>query len=104
MFMVFLLYLCISDLNIRNAFAKSAIGHIAYLTVRIGPVFKLGSIYMDEEDKKIWTKLSDRKRFSILLDGRYKWLSLELTLLSSIVIYFAYLRIVLFFHEIQFII
>ena len=35
--------------------ALSAVGHMSYLMVRIGPVFRIGSKYFDKsEDQKEW--------------------------------------------------
>ena len=70
-------------------------GHIAYLVVRMGPVFRLGSIYVPEGlEKEEWKGgMTDVQRLSELLRGRYPWLLLELGLMAAMVLTLAALRV-----------
>lgn len=75
--------------------AISAVGHVSYMIARIGPVFRLGSHYLDNEaDKKRWTLLTDTQRLAELVyERKYPYLSLELGLLLLTSLYFMYLRL-----------
>ena len=42
LYVCFILYRCMTDVNVRESFGRSAVGHIAYMSVRFGPVFQLG--------------------------------------------------------------
>ena len=95
-FQIFLLALCISHSTIRGEFAQSAVGHIAYMMVRLEPVFQQGSMYLTSDEKAEWTILSGSEKIALLLKGHHPWLALELVLLSSLIILFATLRIALF--------
>ncbi|RYH12853.1 hypothetical protein EON65_37115 [archaeon] len=77
------LLLCYADQGIRSGFAVSGVGHAAYLLVRLGPVFRLGSLYFPSEaEKKVWNGRTDYNRLMELLSGKYPWFSLELGLLA----------------------
>jgi hypothetical protein len=75
--------------------ALSATGHVAYMVVRLGPVFRIGSMYMEgEKEKKWWSKeLTDTQRLKLLLAGKYPWFALELGLLAVACVYFTWLRL-----------
>lgn len=100
-FMFLLLIICFVRSDIRESFACSAIGHIAYTAVRLGPVFRLGSIYLKEHEKEEWQSFTDGERLKTLFSGKYKWLSLELFLLFSIIVVFGGLRLYLFISELS---
>ena len=69
--LVLVLALCVMYPTIRRGFALSATGHVAYMIVRLGPVFRIGSMYMKgEKEKKRWSKeLTDGERLQLLLAG-----------------------------------
>jgi hypothetical protein len=75
--------------------ALSATGHVAYMLVRLGPVFRIGSMYMTGPDeKKRWAKeLTDAQRLRLLLSGRYPWFALELAILAVACVTFTALRL-----------
>ena len=86
--------------DIRRGFALSATGHVAYMLVRLGPIFRLGggggSIYMSEKERDAWTLLTDSQRMKALLLGQHLWLSLELSILLLACVYFCCLRLTTF--------
>lgn len=89
--------LLITDPRYLFTSALSATGHISYMIVRLGPVFRIGSMYLDSaEEKKRWSDNTDMERFRILMSGKYPWFSLELGLLAFACVYFAYLRLTTF--------
>jgi hypothetical protein len=88
-----ILAICLVNPSIRRGFGVSAIGHISYLVVRIGPVFRLGSIYVkDGLEKTSWQKLTDYERMEAVFALKYPLLSLELLVISSAIIFFLFLR------------
>ena len=93
--LAFVLVLCVLYPSIRRGFALSATGHVAYMIVRLGPVFRIGSMYMKgEKEKKRWSKeLTDGERLRLLLAGKYPWFALELGLLAVACVYFTVLRL-----------
>ena len=64
------------------------------MVVRMGPVFRLGSLYLkDEKDKARWGALSDSARLrELFVEIRYPFFALEIGLLFTASLYFAYLR------------
>lgn len=78
---VLVLYFCLTNDDISGAFGKSAIGHISYMMVRAGPVYKTGSMYLDEKEKEHWISCTDDQKIVYLITGKYLILSLELALL-----------------------
>lgn len=88
------LSLHILSLNIPSNTALSSTGHISYMIVRLGPVFRIGSMYIDgAEEKKRWGSNTDVQRLQILMTGKYPWFSFEIGLLAFACLYFAYLRL-----------
>jgi hypothetical protein len=65
------------------------------MLVRLGPVFRIGTMYLEDPDeRRRWTdELTDRQRLRLLLAGKYPWYSLELGLLATACAYFLYLRL-----------
>ena len=59
--------LCLLYPEIRSGFGRSAVGHVGYILVRAGPVFRLGSVYVG--DRPIWQKQTDHGRIATLLKG-----------------------------------
>ena len=57
----------------------------------MGPVFRLGSFYLDTDDKIRWHKMTDYERLADLCSMRYPYLGLELALLALISVYLMYL-------------
>lgn len=90
---------CSVDPRLRRGFALSASGHMAYMLVRVGPVFRLGSLYMEggagAEDKKKWwaEQLTDGQRLRQLLSGKYNWFLLEVSLLLLGIVVMLALRV-----------
>ena len=74
--------------------ALSATGHVSYMIVRLGPVFRIGSMYLPNEvEKKRWHDKTDVQRIFILLSGEHPWFTLELGLLAFACVYFTFLRL-----------
>lgn len=92
-FQITLLWLCYSSASLRAEFAASAVGHIAYMAVRLEPVFQQGSMYLDADEKQEWSLLTSTEKMHFLLSGRHPWLALELVLLSTLIVLFATLRV-----------
>lgn len=92
-FLVLLLYVCYSYPSLRSEFAQSAVGHIAYMAVRIEPVFKQGGIYLTADEKVEWALLSNAEKVAQLGKGAHPWLALELVLLAAVIVLFAVLRL-----------
>jgi hypothetical protein len=63
--------------------AVSGIGHAGYLLVRLGPVFRIASLYVKTiEEKAEWSNATDKQRLLWLCQGKYPWLTFELSLLT----------------------
>lgn len=92
-FQIFVLYLCCTSPSIRSEFAASAVGHIAYMAVRLEPVFQQGSMYLTADEKQEWLALKSIEKIKYLLSGGHPWLALELVLLSILIVLFATLRV-----------
>jgi hypothetical protein len=76
--------------------ASSAIGHFSYMIVRLGPVYKLGSLYLiSDEEKQKWQKISDFERLKILCsrEGNFLFFGIEVGLLLFACVYFLLLRL-----------
>ncbi len=98
-FLFTLLCICVVYPSIRGEFAASAVGHIAYMAVRLGPVFKQGGAYLSAAEKEEWACLSDVEKIQTLLSGRHAWLGVELALLFIATMFFAALRLQLLVTE-----
>jgi hypothetical protein len=70
-----ILLLCLASGHVREGFGLSAVGHVGYILVRAGPVFRLGSVYVG--DRPRWQGLTDRQRLGELLQGRHPFLTAE---------------------------
>ena len=70
-----ILILCYNSYEIRSGFGRSAVGHVGYMLVRAGPVFRLGSVYVG--DKPLWQSHTDRKRLAIMFSGKHPFISIE---------------------------
>lgn len=93
-FMLYLLLRCLVDPHLRESMGISAVGHIAYMAVRVGPVFKLGSMYLSAEEKEEWVSMSDWKKLKALFyEGKHPWLAFEIILLVSLIILFLSIRL-----------
>lgn len=77
-----ILFLCVVYPRIRTGFGLSAVGHLGYILVRAGPVFRLGSVYVG--DRPLWQSRTDRDRFNVLLSGRHPYLSIEVGSLAAL--------------------
>ncbi len=73
----------------------SAAGHIAYLLVRMGTVFRLGSHYVtDDVEREKWPEvMSERQKLKILLSAKYPWFLFEMTLTAFLIVYLGVLRL-----------
>lgn len=81
-------------LSFPHPAAYSACGHLAYLLVRMGPVFRIGSLYFPSpEALGRWAKLSDAQRLRELLALKHPYFALELGILLVATLYFAGLRV-----------
>jgi hypothetical protein len=92
---------CVFIPSIRRSFAKSAVGHLGYVVVRLVPSFKFGSMYLNAEEKVDWVRLNSFQKLKLLLSLKYKSFLLELLSLTTLTVYFAYLRIVLLSYEVN---
>lgn len=97
-FQIGLLYLCYASASLRSEFAASAVGHIAYMAVRLEPVFQQGSMYLTADEKQEWVALKSSEKLQYLLSGGHPWLALELVLLSTLIVLFTVLRVDLLLH------
>ena len=91
---------CVVDLPLRRYFGRSAVGHISYMMVRFGPVFKTGSMYLGEEDKELWGKASERQKVALLLGGQHVCLAVELVLLAATSALFLVVRVGLLLEDV----
>ncbi len=92
LFVAGLLFLCYQYPALRAGFGRSAIGHVAYILVRAGPVFRLGSVYVG--DRPLWHSLSDSDRLRTLMTGRHPFLSVEVGSLLLVAVVFLFWRLV----------
>lgn len=86
-----ILWLCYAYPEIRAGFGRSAVGHVGYMLVRAGPVFRLGSVYVG--DKALWQSFTDSKRLSIMASGRHPFITIEVGSLVGLSMLFLYWRI-----------
>jgi len=81
--------------DIRRGFALSAVGHVAYIGVRAGAIFRLGGPYIEDKiEAQEWKNHTDLQRFCYLCQGQYKLLTFELILLSIVAVTLLSLRLV----------
>mmetsp|Transcript_1426 Transcript_1426/g.2307 ORF Transcript_1426/g.2307 Transcript_1426/m.2307 type:complete len:321 (+) Transcript_1426:45-1007(+) len=88
--------LCLLFADIRREFAVSAVGHLSYLLVRIGPVFRVGAKYFDNPiEKKRWSnELTDLQRLYILfVQFTYPLFAFEIGTMMAACLYFLLLRV-----------
>ena len=78
--------LCVIYPRIRTGFGLSAVGHVGYILVRAGPVFRLGSVYVG--DRPLWQGRTDRNRLSVLLKGSHPYLTAEVGSLTAMGVLF----------------
>jgi hypothetical protein len=96
-----IIIICITTPTVSKAFGESAIGHVGYILVRAGPVFRLGSLYLDEEFKKKWQdEYTDYQRAKYLISGKNFYFALEIGTMLLTIIVLAYLRLQLLGNEI----
>ena len=88
-----LLIICYLNNDLRDSFGRSAVGHISYMMVRAGPVFKTGAIYLNDEQKLVWNEFSDDQKLYHLLKGTHLMLSVELLLLTFTSLFFATVKV-----------
>ena len=88
-----LLIICYLNNDLRDALGRSAVGHISYMMVRAGPVFKTGAIYLNDEQKLVWNEFSDDQKLYHLLKGTHLMLSVELLLLTFTSLFLATVKV-----------
>jgi hypothetical protein len=86
------LWSCYAYPEVRAGFGRSAVGHVGYMLVRAGPVFRLGSVYVG--NKAIWQSHTDLKRLAIMASGMHPFITIEVGSLLGISLLFLYWRIV----------
>ena len=74
-YIVVILSCCVLSPQVREGFGLSAVGHVGYMLVRAGPVYRLGSVYVG--DRPRWQGLTDSQRLAELLQGRHPFMSIE---------------------------
>jgi hypothetical protein len=96
-YLLYIFYLCYEYEKIRFGFSRSAIGHIGYMLVRAGPVFRLGSVYVG--DKKRWQQYSDLQRLQLMFQGYFPFITIEvgsLLIFSLVLFYWRYIQYIEF--------
>ncbi len=91
LYVLFILAVCVCQPSARAGFGRSAVGHIAYMLVRAGPVFRLGSVYVG--DRPLWQGLTDWQRLALLLSGKHVFLTIEVGSLCFLSVLFLYWRL-----------
>ena len=92
---------CLYDKTLRCAFGRSAIGHITYMMVRFGPVFRSGSMYLDAKEKEAWILHSEcGKVYRIAMGQPNIFMSMELCLLFATSVLFGIVRLGLLYVDI----
>jgi hypothetical protein len=92
-FVSYLAYCLWLSPSLRLGFARSAIGHVGYLLVRAGPVFRLGSVYVG--DRAVWQGHTDFKRLQLMVSGYFPFISIEVGSLLALCVLFLYWRLTL---------
>jgi hypothetical protein len=90
-YVVFILSMCALSPQVREGFGISAVGHVGYILVRAGPVFRLGSVYVG--DRPLWQGKTDSQRIGELLEGKHPFLTIEvgsLLFLAALFLYWKY--------------
>lgn len=89
--LLYIIFANFTEFSTKDGFARSAVGHVGYMIVRAGPVFRLGSVYVG--DKAIWQNHTDGKRLQLMVTGNFPFISIEvgsLVLFSCILLYWRY--------------
>ena len=85
---------CLYDKTLRCSFGRSAVGHITYMMVRFGPVFRSGSMYLDAKEKEAWSEVSECGKVCRLVTGQPNmFMALELCLLLATSTLFGIMRL-----------
>eukprot|EP01031_Cornospumella_fuschlensis_P025252 gene25252-30494_t len=80
-------------------------GHISYLVIRLGPVYKTGGVYLTSEQKHQYASLSDQQRLGAVIQGTllgyagYMTLAFELALLVTLSALLLWMRGVRLIHQ-----
>ena len=85
--------LCVIYPRVRVGFGRSAVGHIGYILVRAGPVYRLGSVYVG--DRPLWQKRSDLDRLAVLMNGHHPYMTAEVGSLSFLACIFMLFKFIL---------
>jgi hypothetical protein len=67
--------------------------------VRLGPVYKTGSIYLDEVKKEKWTNSTEKQKIYDAVTGKYPTLSVELALLAFTTFFFFFFRMSILYSD-----
>lgn len=81
---------CVIYPRVRKGFGVSAVGHVGYILVRAGPVFRLGSVYVG--DRPVWQGRTDADRVCVLLKGNHPFLTIEVGSLAFLGVLFLCFR------------
>lgn len=92
--------LCLSS-DLRASFGHSAVGHIAYLTIRLVPLLQVGAVYIPEAEREEWALLDDGSKIRQLLQGRHPWLAVEVGQLFLLTMILAVSRLVILHGEVM---
>jgi len=96
----FIAALCMSS-DLRASFGYSAVGHIAYMTVRLVPLLQTGTIYIPEDEREEWGLLDDGTKIKLLLQGKHPLLAIEVAQLCLLTVVFAFLRLTILVREVN---
>jgi hypothetical protein len=88
----FISMLCLSP-EVRQCFQVSAAGHIAYMIVRIEPVYRIGSIYIPRAERAEWMASTHQEKFKRLLSLEHPIFLFELVSLAALTLGFVALRV-----------
>lgn len=91
--------LCVSS-DLRAAFGHSAVGHIAYMTIRLVPLLQVGAVYISESEREEWALLDDGSKITQLLHGKHPWLAVEVGQLFLLTMILAVLRLIILHGEV----
>ena len=87
---VIIFAVCVVYPRVRKGFGLSAVGHVGYILVRAGPVFRLGSVYVG--DRPLWQGRTDRDRVLVLLRGNHPYLTIEVLSLTFLGVLFMFYK------------
>jgi hypothetical protein len=96
------LLLCLFHSDVRRQFARSAVGHAAYMATRFGPVYSIGAPHFTISEHELWMNGGFHEKFLFLLSGKQVLYATELLGLVFGIIFFICLRLSVIFEEVPF--